>query len=300
MPKKRKKNRKAPRQNSPRRSTSPQQAGAQPADGEADWESLPDEDFDPLSALADRYPTPADAVKAVQAGEPVEWIGDVEGATMRHRVLLADNGEAVVEQAVFLDGTLEQMVLCAAHQAGEHGRDQLHTGVLAALAALHTVIRPIVEAGVRKVRPDYTAAVLESFHEAPEPNGPGTPVFGWRTFHSVGPDTTWDDTIDTATWNSSTMMSGLVGDSDDVPELQPPQLARLLHDHGVPVILCANCGDPITDRHPRWSGVWVSPSNDSGPLCEAPVPALQRPAPRLGWLTDAEFCYPHQPAPVGD
>jgi hypothetical protein len=139
-----------------------------------------------------------------------------------------------------------------------------------------------------------------SFHEAPEPNGPGTPVFGWRTFHSVGPDTTWDDTIDTATWNSSTMMSSFIGDSDDVRELQPLQLARLLREHGVPVVLCAGCGDPITDRHPRWSGVWVSPGNDSGPLCEAPTPALQLPAPRLGWLTDAEFGHPHQPAHVGD
>ncbi|MFF9336915.1 MULTISPECIES: hypothetical protein [Streptomyces] len=296
MPKKRKKDRKAPRKRATVRT-----APAQPAGLEiVDWDDAPQEDIDLLGDLAERFPAPADAVKAVQAGEPVEWIGDIEGAKMRHRVVLADNGEAVVEQAVFLDGALEQMVLCAAHQAIEDGREQLHTGVLAALDALHTVIRPIVEAGVRKVRPDYTAAVLESFHEAPEPNGPGTPVFGWRTFHSIGPDTTWEATIDAATWNSSTMMSGLIGDADDVPELQPLQLVRLLREHGVPVILCADCGDPLTDRHPRWSGVWVSPSNDSGPLCEAPTPALRLPPPRLGWLTDAEFGHPHQPAHVGD
>ncbi|MFF3350360.1 hypothetical protein [Streptomyces sp. NPDC002779] len=293
MPKKRKKDRKAPRKQASVR-TAPAHTGLELVN----WDEAPEEDIDLLGALAERFPTPVDAVKAVQAGEPVEWIGDIEGVKMRHRVVLANNGEAVVEQAVFLDGALEQMVLCAAHQAGEHGRDRLHTGVLAALDALHTVIRPIVEAGIRKVRPDYTAAVLESFHETPEPNGPGTPVFGWRTFHSGGPDTTWDDTIDTATWNSSTMMSGLIGDSDDVPELQPLQLARLLRENGVPVILCAGCGDPITERHPRWSGVWVSPSSDSGPLCEAPTPALRLPAPRLGWLTDAEFGHPHQPAHV--
>ncbi|MGA4966972.1 hypothetical protein [Streptomyces pseudogriseolus] len=296
MPKKRKKDRKAPRKRATVRPAPAQRAGLELVD----WDDAPQEDIDLLGVLAERFPAPADAVKAVQAGEPLEWTGDIEGAKMRHRVVLADNGEAVVEQAVFLDGALEQMVLCAAHQAGEHGREQLHTGVLAALDALHTVIRPIVEAGVRKVRPDYTAAVLESFHETPEPNGPGTPVFGWRTFHSIGPDTTWEDTIDTATWNSSTMMSGLIGDSDGVPELQPPQLARLLRDHGVPVILCAGCGDPITDRHPRWIGSWTSPSNDSGPLCEAPTPAPRLPAPRLGWLTDAEFGHPHHPAHMGD
>ncbi|MFE7431104.1 hypothetical protein [Streptomyces sp. NPDC057545] len=296
MPKKRKKDRKAPRKRAAVRTSPPQRAGLELAE----WDDAPQEDVDLLGSLAERFPAPVDAVKAVQAGELVEWTGDIEGAKMRHRVVLADNGEAVVEQAVFLDGALEQMVLCAAHQAGEHGREQLHTGVLAALDALHNVIRPIVEAGVRKVRPDYTAAVLESFHEAPELNGPGTPVFGWRAFHSVGPDTVWDDTIDTATWNSSTMMSGFIGDSDGVPELQPLQLTWLLREHGVPVILCAGCGDPITDSHPRWSGVWVSPSNDSGPLCEAPTPALRLPAPQLGWLTDAEFGHPHQPARVGD
>ncbi|MFJ3505768.1 hypothetical protein [Streptomyces sp. NPDC090135] len=265
-----------------------------------DWDDGPEEEFNPLASLKDRFPTPADAVKAVQAGEQVEWIGSVEGAEMRHRVLVTGNGEGLVEQAVFLDGALEQMVVCAAHQAGEHGRDDLHTAVLAALDALHTVIRPVVEADVRGFQAGYTAAVLESFQEAPEPHGPGTPVFGWRTFHSVAPDTTWDDTIDTATWNSSTMMSGFLGDSGSVPELQPHRLARLLRGHGVPVILCSSCEDPITDRHPRWNGVWASPGNDTGPLCEAPVPALQLPAPRLGWLTDAEFGHPHQPAPMAD
>ncbi|MDV5143190.1 hypothetical protein R1T08_02410 [Streptomyces sp. SBC-4] len=296
MPKKRKKDRKAPHKPAVVRTAPTQYTGPELAD----WDDAPEEEFNPLASLKDRFPTPADAVKTVQAGEEVEWIGSVEGAKMRHRVVLTDNREALIEQAVFLDGALEQMVLCAAHQVGEHDRDELHTGVLAALDVLHTVIRPITETDVRNFQPGYTAAVLESFQEAPEPHGPGTPVFGWRTFHSVGPNTTWDDTVDTATWNSSTMMSGFLGDSDDVPELQPLQLARLLRDHGVPVILCASCGDPITDRHPRWNGVWVSPGNDTGPLCEAPTPALQLPAPRLGWLTDAEFGHPHQPAPMAD
>ncbi|WP_329543043.1 hypothetical protein [Streptomyces sp. NBC_01358] len=297
MPKKRKKNRTASRQRSTVQTAPGRQAVSQPAGWEVpDWDELPDEDDDPRIALANRYPTPADGAKAVRAGESVEWTGDIEGARMRHRVVLADNGEAVVEQAVFLDGALEQMVLCAAHQAGERGRNQLETGVLSALDALHTAIRPILETDIRTVRPGYTAPVLESFYESPETDGPGTPVFGWRTFHGVGPDTTWADTFDAATWNSSTMMSGYTGDSDGVPELQPSQLTRLLGDHGVPVVRCGSCGCPITDRHPRWRGVWVSPGSDGGPLCEAPT--RQRADPQYGWLTDADFGHPHHPVPT--
>ncbi|MFE7116124.1 hypothetical protein ACFU99_11960 [Streptomyces sp. NPDC057654] len=79
------------------------------------------------------------------------------------------------------------------------------------------------------------------------------PLFGWRLLHPVGPDTTWEETVDTATWNSSTTMSGWF--VDRVPELQSAELARLLRRHDVPVLFCADCGNPITDRHPRWVGV---------------------------------------------
>ncbi|MEU4729611.1 hypothetical protein [Streptomyces sp. NPDC023588] len=209
--------------------------------------------------------------------------------------MLDANGSAVVEQAVFLDGDLEKMVLCAAHQAGEEGQEQLQKGVLSVLDALHTVIRPLTEARVREVRPDYTAAVLESFSEPPEPHGPGTPVFGWRTFHSIGPDTTWDDTIDTATWNSSLAMSSWIGEFDDVPELQTPHLFRTLRNHNVPVVLCVNCEKPITDRHQRWAGVWVTPGSECGPVCETPAPSPRRPSPKLGLLSDDDFGDPRRP-----
>ncbi|WP_043236735.1 hypothetical protein [Streptomyces violaceusniger] len=173
------------------------------------------------------------------------------------------------------------------------------TGVLAALDNLHTAARPVLEADIREVRPDYIAAVLQSFREDSEPDGPGVPVFGWRTFHPVAPETTWEDTIDVAAWNSSLMMCGMLEKYDQVPELQPVQLADLLRHHGIPAVLCAACGAPITNRHPRWNGVWITPERESGPLCETRQPTLAEPSPMLGRLTDNEFGDPHRPAPGG-
>jgi hypothetical protein len=40
---------------------------------------------------------------------------------MRHRVLLAVDGTAAVEQAIFVGGPLEEILLCAWHQAGSRG-----------------------------------------------------------------------------------------------------------------------------------------------------------------------------------
>ncbi|MGA5564321.1 NAD-dependent epimerase/dehydratase family protein [Streptomyces platensis] len=289
MPKKRKKDRKASRKQAPVRNTPAQHAGMQP------WGDVPEEDINPLRDLADRFPTPADGAKAVRVGERVEWTGEIDGSMMRHRVLLADDGTAVVEQAVFVGGALEKILLCAWHQAGEQGRDSLEAGVLAALDDLHAAVRPVVEAEIREARPNYTAPTLQSFREKPEQHGPGMPAFGWRILHQVDQDTTWEVTIDAATWNSSQTMSGWLGYYDHVPELQPAGLARLLHQHGVPAVLCARCGNPITDRHPRWTGIWITPDSESGPLCGAPHTGLVSPEPLLGTLTDQDFGDPHRP-----
>ncbi|MFE2943351.1 hypothetical protein ACFXKG_30505 [Streptomyces sp. NPDC059255] len=260
-----------------------------------DWDDAPEEGIDVIDALAERFPAPADAVKAVQAGERVEWTGEIDGSTMRHRVLLADGGTAAVEQAVFVGGVLEAILLCAWHQAEEQQRDLLEAGVLAALDDLHTAVRPVLEAEIREVRPDYTAAVPQSFREEPEAHGAGMPLFGWRLLHQVGPDTTWKDTCDTATWNTSQTMSGL-GYYDHVPELKPAELARLLRYHGVPAVLCAKCGEPVTDSHPQWPGVWVTPDSERGPLCGEPGARPVAAKPLLGTLTDRDFGAPHCPA----
>lgn len=290
MPKKRKKNRKA----SGNRDSVLTAPAPHASLKQVDWDDAPGEGIDLLDYLAERFPAPVDAVRAVRAGERVEWTSNIDGSTMRHRVLLADDGTAAVEQAVFVGGTVEQILLCAWHQAGAQGRDSLEAGMLAALDDLHTAVRPVLEAEVREARPDYTALALRSFREEPEQHGPGMPVFGWRLLHSVGPDTTWEDTVDTAAWNSSQTMHGWLDYYDHVPELQPTGLVRLLRQHGIPAVLCAGCGSPITNRHPRWTGIWVTPDCDSAPLCGDPHGPVAE-EPLLGTLTDQEFGTPHRP-----
>ncbi|MCX0241828.1 hypothetical protein [Streptomyces drozdowiczii] len=292
MPKKRKKDRKAPSRRSSVQTTPAQRAVLELVD----WNDASEEGVDVIDAFTERFPTPVDAVKAVQAGECVQWTGGIDGSTMRHRVLLFDDGTATVEQAVFVGGPLEELLLCAWHQAGEQRRDSLEAGVLAALGELHTAIRPVLEAEIRKVRPDYTAAVPQPFREDPELYGPGMPVFGWRILHPVGPDTTWEDTRDTAAWNTSETMSGLLGYYDHVPELQQAGLAAVLRKHDVPVVLCVDCGQPITDRHPRWMSVWVTPDSEHGPVCGYPRAARVTAKPALGTFTDHDFGGPHHPA----
>lgn len=288
MPKKRAKNPKA----RPARAASARRPGPEPEG----WKVRVTKSTDALDGLADRYQTPLDGVKAVRAGEHVEWIGSIEGSMMRHRIVPADDGTAAIEQAVFVGGFLEQILLCAWHQAGEPGRDAYESGVLTALDDLHATLRPILEAEVRDVRPDYHAAVLRSFREEPERHGPGMPVFGWRVLHPVSPETTWEDTVDAAAWNSSLTMSSWPDHYDHVPALQPTRLAQLLRDHGVPAVLCAGCGNPLTDRHPRWAGVWITPDSDFGPVCGEPHAGPDTPDPLLGTLTDQEFGAPHRPA----
>ncbi|MFD9047828.1 hypothetical protein [Streptomyces zaomyceticus] len=278
-----------------------QSAGALPAadqDGDEEWEDLQDDDVADFLHLDASYTTPADAVKAFADGAGVEWIGSVDGALMRHRVVRGGDGTGVIEQAVFVTGLLERMLVCAWYQAGPDGQAQASENILAALDVLHSAIRPVVEADVRAFRPDYTAAVLEAFRETPEPHCAGTPVFGWRTFHTVEPETTWDDIVDTATWNSSVVFDSW-HQEDTIPELEPGRLASLLTRRSVPLVLCSKCGNPITDRHPRWTGVWASPGDEGGPLCDRSLVAARKapryPSPRLSRLTDGEFGDPHLP-----
>ncbi|KEF04860.1 hypothetical protein ADK47_16530 [Streptomyces rimosus subsp. rimosus] len=259
-----------------------------------DEDDTPEGYTDLAAYLSSRFPAPHDAVEAVKAGERVEWIGSIDGSQMRHRLVIVDDGTAVVEQAVFIGGTPEKTLLCAWHQAGNQERSLLDKRVLAALDDLHTAVRPVLEADIRQVRPAYTAPVLHSFREEPEPYGPGMPVFGWRILHPVTSDTTWEDTVDTATWNSSVTMSGWLDDYDHIPELRPTGFAQLLRQHGIPAQLCARCEAPITDRHPRWTGTWITPDSESGPLCEGTHAGLPR-EPWLGTLTDHEFGFPHCP-----
>jgi hypothetical protein len=298
MPKKRKKSSKPSQRHSTIRGVQDEAGTPQPehpdGDSESAWKVTVEGDVEGLESLRAQFPAPIDAVAAVRSGEAVEWIGNIDGSMMRHRVLLADDGSAFVEQAVFLGSVQERVLLCAWHQTPGPERQAVQKGVLAALDELHAAVRPVLEGEIRQFQTGYTAPVPEPFQEAPEPHGPGLPVFGWRIVHPVSPETTWDDTVDTATWNTSMTMSGWTGEYEHISELQQSGFAQLLRRHGVPALLCAGCGYPITDRHPRWPGIWITPDSEIGPLCTDGEAGVGTPEPRLGYLTDDDFGLPHR------
>ncbi|MFZ3573818.1 hypothetical protein ACOKM5_43530 [Streptomyces sp. BH097] len=297
MPKKRKKDRKQSKPRNPVRSVPSGVGSAQPElpewDTELDWDTEDDEGFEWLGSLRSRFPLPDDAVAAARAGEMVEWTGNIDGGMMRHRVLLADDGTASVEQAVFIDVVQEHTLICAWHQTPAPERQAMQTQVLAALDELHAALRPVLETKIRAHQPSYTAPVPESFHEDPEPHGPGLPLFGWRIIHPVSGETTWEETVDVATWNTSLAMSGWLGEYDHIVELKQVGFVRLLQRHKVSAVLCSGCDLPLTDRHPRWPGIWTTPT-EVGPSCDAGGTGTS-PEPRFGSLTDRDFGAPHRP-----
>ncbi|MFF4858627.1 hypothetical protein ACFY2N_27465 [Streptomyces rubiginosohelvolus] len=305
MPKKRKKNRSASRSSATAvtsRASLPAQlaeAAAYEADHyDEDPEYGDDENF-PVSEFQAQFGRPADAVAAVRAGEQWEWVGCVDGSRMRHRILMSGEGTARVEQAVFLDTAQEGPILCAWHETPENQRALLERKVLRALDSLQSALRPHLEAEIRAARgDDYTALTPEAFSGTPEPHGAGIPLFGWRILHLVTPETTWEDTLDIALWNSSMALGDWSGYYDHIDEVRQDGFTSLLREEDVPAVLCAQCRKPITSRHPDWPGIWTTPSDDGGgPACEGPgrgvAPRL--PEPRLGWYSDREFGLPHQP-----
>jgi hypothetical protein len=61
---------------------------------------------------------------------------------------------------------------------------------------------------------------------------------------------------------------------------------------GVAIALCAGCGDPITDQHPHWPGVWVGLTEDQTAHCPSDIGEL------ACYLTYAVEL-PHHPPPAG-
>ncbi|WLQ69387.1 hypothetical protein [Streptomyces glycanivorans] len=245
-------------------------------------EPAPDRaDADEFYPLRDRYPTVQDAVQAAEAGEDVEWQGDIEGLPMRHRLVLT-GGQPVIEQAVLTGWPLDAMIRCAWLQSDTHANTE--KAILATLNELHEVLRLLLEEEIRAVRPDYDAAVLTAFAEPTEDGG--LPTFGWRARYPVTDELTWADACDTAAWNMSVCFDAFHPAIENVPEVGEQAMAARLRGHGAPLFLCRGCHRPLTDRHPRWTGVWAAP--EGGPLCES---AGEDTSP-----DDDEFGHPHQPA----
>ncbi|MFD9545455.1 hypothetical protein [Streptomyces sp. NPDC060022] len=129
--------------------------------------------------------------------------------------------------------------------------------------------------------------VLSAFAE---PSDHGAAKVGWHARYPVTEGLTWQDTRDTAVWNLSGCFD-LSAPIIDIPQLGRLAIAARLRRNGAPLTVCRGCDLPLTDRHPRWTGVWVGPD---GPRCEEPAVSDEGVQP--GW-DEEDFAYPHQPIP---
>jgi hypothetical protein len=75
-------------------------------------------------------------------------------------------------------------------------------------------------------------------------------------------------------------------------------LTERLRCHGVPAALCKGCGSCITDRHPRWNGIWFTPAAEVGAMCGQPVTSAETSRFGVGvhGFGDQDFGHPRQPA----
>ncbi|MEU0110652.1 hypothetical protein ABZ313_35550 [Streptomyces sp. NPDC006251] len=291
MPKKRKKDRKHGKRRVPVQVTPA--AEAEGLLDEDEWDEYEDdEDRDIFHHFTKDYPTPADAVRAARSGEQVEWHGRIEGGLMRHRVL-ADE-DPVIEQAVFMDGFLASAACCGWIQAQD--RAKAERGILTTLTELHSICRPVLEAEIRAARPGYRARHLHAFSEAAVDTPIGFPRFGLRTTYAAREVAVWEQTRDPATWNMALSFASFLGFDEKIPELTRDALTARLQRNGVPVNRCARCGVPLTNRHPRWNGVWTCPIAEIGTLCEVSSDPYENDGVYM--FSDGDFGYPHQPAPA--
>jgi len=278
LPKKRKKPRKPASRSCIRKVPTPSAAPSSPdgawADGPTDADYV-----DGRQEFFDTYPTVPDAVRAAERGEVVEWTGDIDGSLMRHTVKLTSDGP-VVEQAIYVGNDLECMVESAWLQSED--RSSTETAILAALGDIHELLRPRLEERVREVRPEYWARILTPFAER---SADRIPCFGWRATYSTAGLTDWDDCWDIAAWNMSASFSML----DPVDPMERDEVAARLQSHGVLLIVCEGCGEAITNRHPAWESVWVTPCLEEGPLCPSPT---RTPEP---YGPNDECGHPHHP-----
>ncbi|MEU5297972.1 hypothetical protein [Streptomyces umbrinus] len=293
MPKKRKKDRKPHKRPVPVQATALAHGGEFLSDDE-EYEEEYDgvEDRDIFRQFIQLYPTPGDAVRAAGAGEQVEWHGRIDGGMMRHRVLGGEN--PTVEQAIFIDGFLASAACCGWLRAQDTAKAE--SGILTTLAELHDLCRPVLEAEIRTSRPAYRAQELHAFSEEAADSPLGFPRFGLRALYPAGQLTDWEQTRDPAAWNMSLCFSSFANYDEEIPDLARDALTARLRRNGVPAIRCARCGMPLTDRHPRWSGVWTCPIAEIGPLCEVASDVYDHDG--IYMFTDADFGQPHQPEPV--
>ena len=216
-----------------------------------------------------RFPTVPDAAAAAAAGAEVTIFGTGD-LTSRLRILHTPTGP-VAEESVYTELDVQQLAITAVMNAEDPVRAAQRV-----TAALDALVR---SRGI----PSLVTAISE-------PSSSSVPRFGWRARFDASTWTTWDEME--AHWDASVMshLVRLVSKGEDL-SLGAREHAAVFREHGLRIVLCKACDAALTDRHPLWPGVWISPAE--GPVC---TPDDDRPDP-----TDVEeydcsvTAGPHQP-----
>jgi hypothetical protein len=284
-------------------------AGAPPEDfgshaplGESfEFDGVPaddEHDHDPewLPTFAEAFPTPAAAVRAVRAGRSAAaWLSFEEA---EHRIVVeADADAAVCVRQVYLPrlaiGDLVRTVLL---NSGFDGRPE-HESVAAVLRALGGYGAAV---GV--------AAQLEPFAE---PGGGLFPRFGWRHRAPLDESGSWAEAFATPTAVARLERERLTDvwcrrpgrASNGTLEAEYRRwdmLLETLRGEALSVHTCARCGEPVTNRHPDWPGLWITLSVD-GELATCPEvrPSFEKQYARGAKAYDTVLMAgPHVPDPA--
>jgi len=223
-----------------------------------------------------RYPSPAAAAEAARTGTPVSVkMGDSVDLWWRWD----QSGRFTVTVPAGYT-THDALKLAAAVSPEQH--DQAAGMVRAVLTHLASQVEVPLVPTVERHGSGYLA--------------------GWSLTVSIERAKDWDE-VDAAITAAGfyEAMDKIVG-TDEWPMSTAvthdlvPQLAAA----GVPIALCERCGDPITNRHPRWPGVWIGLSENETAHCPGAhrldVGAADNLDHDLSGYVTCTIELPHQPA----
>ncbi|WBP91962.1 hypothetical protein [Kitasatospora cathayae] len=192
------------------------------------------------------FPTVQAAIEAVSAGRAVEVFSH-ERAAFRRQVLQGPDG-VVVEDRLYPHQWIQCLIATAwlNHPApGEETADAIK-------AFLWSIVPDGTDLGGMTV-------VKE------EGTGP-VPVFGYCRAVSAERLTAWEEADEHNAFGL--LYKGMTYLSDDRVDVTD-EMVEDLRAHGLPVRVCGQCEDFVTNRHPSWPGVWVALGEETGPLCHS-------------------------------
>lgn len=222
-----------------------------------------------------RYPSVPDAVAAARAGRDVfVVVGVFADARIAVR---SSGGPAVIESTTFPGIGLRDLAVTAVLNHPEP--DTAHSPVAAALAEHLTAFR-------------RTPAV----QVVCEPTDGPVPRFGWQKTFDAEAYTGWEDFWAAHHGAGMDRVFELTG-FDGPAGAASPEAFAIFRAHGLHVVRCQVCAQPLTDRHPGWLGVWTAIDPDVGPVCQ---PQAYRPGlDDLAEYDRIDVALAHRPA-IGD